>query len=395
MNFRAQGTLEYLVIIAVVVVVALVVVAMLMNQTSSVGETSNKVSKLGSVSGQFAVKEIVVGADGNAIIVLQNNSGGVVSVESIGIGRAVRGTGGTQLSSTGEQTFALENISSGCDCSSSIGQKKTCDINISYTSAEGLTKTISLSVPVECESSVTPARTTLSAGECLTNSDCTSGQTCVMGANTTLNKCYSSVVGYWRFEGNANDSSPSGNNGTPSGGTAYLTGKIGQDMNFDGSSGYVDVGDDSSLNPDNNFTISMWIKTSVNSGGALYSKRYSSWGGYQLDMSNGGILVMYGDDTQGPATGNWTVSLLDNTWHNIVVTIVPLNYVNLHVDGIDLGSQDISSILGSAGSSQHSTIGGGAVARGNFSGVIDEVTIFNRALSTSEVGALYTAQVGN
>ena len=47
------------------------------------------------------------------------------------------------------------------------------------------------------------------------------------------------LVGYWKFDGNASDSSGLGNNGTLVGGPTFTTGKIGQALSFDGVDDFV------------------------------------------------------------------------------------------------------------------------------------------------------------
>ena len=50
------------------------------------------------------------------------------------------------------------------------------------------------------------------------------------------------LVAYYKFEGNANDSSGNNYHGTELGGVNYLLGKVGQDANFDGVDDYIDMG---------------------------------------------------------------------------------------------------------------------------------------------------------
>ena len=88
------------------------------------------------------------------------------------------------------------------------------------------------------------------------------------------------LVGHWTFDGrdmtvNARDTSGQGNNGSLSGFTSTTTipGKIGQALNFDGTSQGVNLGNPASL-PDGNspFTFSAWIKPSANQDGIIVGK---------------------------------------------------------------------------------------------------------------------------
>jgi len=78
------------------------------------------------------------------------------------------------------------------------------------------------------------------------------------------------------MEGNANDASGNGNNGTVYGAT-LTTGKFGQCYSFDGTDDYIDCGNDASFNITDEITIAAWIKPdSTSSGwGAIIGKSYA------------------------------------------------------------------------------------------------------------------------
>ena len=67
-NFRAQGTIEYLVIIAVVIVLSLVVVGMIIAQVDSSQQVSNSSNALGLSTQVIGVTESLVNPDGNFVI---------------------------------------------------------------------------------------------------------------------------------------------------------------------------------------------------------------------------------------------------------------------------------------------------------------------------------------
>ena len=97
------------------------------------------------------------------------------------------------------------------------------------------------------------------------------------------------LVGYWPFNGNANDDSLNGNNGTVNG--ASLTtdrfGNTNSAYNFDGLNSYIDCGNSSSISTPTNFTFSVWINplsiTNNNNGGTninVILSKYFDWNGY-------------------------------------------------------------------------------------------------------------------
>ncbi len=80
---RAQGTIEYLVILAVVVIVALIVVSLMINSTAPAGNISGGVSKLSTQSAPLAVLDATVNPDGNVYLKIGNKTGENVTVKSI------------------------------------------------------------------------------------------------------------------------------------------------------------------------------------------------------------------------------------------------------------------------------------------------------------------------
>ena len=149
-NSFAQGTIEYLVIIAVVVVLSLVVVGVLVNQTGSVGSVSSSVSKIGSSSGLISVSETVVDSGGDGVLSLLNNSGGTISVSRIIVDGDETNYSGVSLSQGDKKVFSLGNLGSKCICAGYEGKKKTCSIIVYTTSDYGLQNQFTTNVSVDC-----------------------------------------------------------------------------------------------------------------------------------------------------------------------------------------------------------------------------------------------------
>jgi peptidoglycan hydrolase-like protein with peptidoglycan-binding domain len=196
----------------------------------------------------------------------------------------------------------------------------------------------------------------------------------------------SGLVGYWNFdEGSgttASDASGNGNSGTING-AAWTTGKVGGALSFDGSSS-VTIPNSSSINISGPFTFSVWInsRNSTDSQIFLGKNAYDkyvvinpNYGGYvttlfgqQLDTTPGGVPL--------------------NTWTHLVF-VGDTNSQKLYVNGV-LASSD-SSVGSSFSSSNSSLVLGRNVAGGYpFTGMLDELRIFNRALTSQEVANLYS-----
>jgi len=188
--------------------------------------------------------------------------------------------------------------------------------------------------------------------------------------------------------------------------TAFVlggNGKIDGGYSLDGSSTYVNLGD-SDLNL-TDFTISAWFKTNVTDEGVIYGKTgYDAGGGeaysctdvggqagcIMISMAANGYIQLNTINYNG-ANHAWTQAeedYSDNGWHHVVGEFNGTN-ISLYVDGVKKGSNVQS---GNFDTSLQTFIG--KRGRGNgqdmfFDGLIDEVGIWNRTLTTNEIESLY------
>ena len=105
------------------------------------------------------------------------------------------------------------------------------------------------------------------------------------------------LVGYWPFNGNANDVSGNGNNGTVNGATLTndRNGNANSAYSFDGTTNYIEVADNNTLDLTNNYTFSVWVKIgdySLNDPNEpqrtmLCKPRTSTGGGYSFRAIEG------------------------------------------------------------------------------------------------------------
>jgi hypothetical protein len=184
-------------------------------------------------------------------------------------------------------------------------------------------------------------------------------------------------------------------NGTPSNIT-YGAGKFDEAAVFNGSSSGISI-PNSAGNNISTFSISFWFKTNgqaatgtlFNNGGAD-----STQTGWYISILSSGVLRFVTSQGGNQPNSDGTTNYADNSWHNVVLVYtavgVGTSTYNVYVDG-----NSTPEITGSNGrftttATQPLTIGRFArVALGYFDGSIDQVRIFNRALSSGEVTALY------
>jgi len=196
------------------------------------------------------------------------------------------------------------------------------------------------------------------------------------------------LAAYYPFNGSAMDWSGNGDNGVLAGNAKYGPGIKGQGLLLDGSSSGVQLG-----NPTNlwlqNLSIATWVKrasTSVVSYGSNGSGVIAagSPGAYILYMNSDGSLVFAQLGNSSYLLGP---SITDTNWHQIVLTKVGANIV-FYVDGMPKSTQSYNVTFTFNGS-----LGVGYRpdnADNSFYGTLDELRIYNRALSTNDVMQLYT-----
>jgi hypothetical protein len=212
--------------------------------------------------------------------------------------------------------------------------------------------------------------------------------------------CNNSLVGWWRFNNEAGESSTLfkdwstyGNNGTCSGASCPVSaaGKFGNALQFDGTDDYVDAGNGASLNITNAITVEAWIKTTTTASQRGIIQKINYWTtGWTITQNGAYFNVNFG--TPGGTSLGWKSSnkiINDGIWHHISA-VVNNNWLYLYTDGVASGSYDITGV-GSLSSTANLKIGYYSSGTPYFSGSIDEVKIWNRALSPDEVKASYDA----
>lgn len=200
----------------------------------------------------------------------------------------------------------------------------------------------------------------------------------------------SGLVGYWPLnEGTgtvAGDSSGNGNVGSISGAT-WTEGKRGKALSFDGTSNCVSLGTSSTLRPQDG-TYSAWIKLSSlpsdgNVGGDIFSNYSGNSKGMFLSVLSNGYLHLRPHPS---GNVNSTYALSTGRWYHVVGQIEG-SATRLYINGV-LDNSSTGTYTPPDG--MNASIGCWVDAAGfYFPGVIDDVRIYNRALSAAEVAALY------
>ena len=256
-------------------------------------------------------------------------------------------------------------------------------------------------------SNVNPATYTVTAtktglGTGTTSVNVTAGGTAT--GNITINAMPTAgLVAYYPFNGNANDESGNGNNGTVHGATLAVDrfGNTNRAYSFNGTSNYIDVVDNPILRFNNNFSISLWVSLSspyrlnynmTFIGKALGSDYKDSYCIYTGIWTGGDTSVNTGYCNNSACKDNVNNFALNlNTWYNITWSFdKTLNVETLYINGNLIKSQ---TITGTIEYDNHAlTLGNDfsyGIAAEFLAGKLDDIRLYNRALTTTEILQLY------
>ena len=214
------------------------------------------------------------------------------------------------------------------------------------------------------------------------------------------------LVGWWPADGGASDIAGT-NNGTLQGGaTANVGGVVGSAFGFDGTNGFVQIPDSAALRP-TNLTVEAWVRfdslNSAGSGGSPAGQQYivfkqnsrsTYFEGYFLGKGRGAgrdFFVFGVSSASGQAPELDSVSTVTTGVWNHVAGVRGSNFIQLFVNG-QLDSQTNINFPQDYGTNAlYFGTSGQAYWDHKFAGALDEVSLYNRALSPEEIAALYAA----
>jgi len=178
------------------------------------------------------------------------------------------------------------------------------------------------------------------------------------------------------------DSTGNGNDGTATNGvTTVAGGKFGRAGNFDAVDDYINVPHDSSINPSGAISVALWAKSNNatwNTNNALASKRDA----YMLAPVNATKQVRFYIYTTTWYYTSYTTTADITQWHHYAGTYDGAN-IKLYIDGSLVASTPLTGAINT--DTGPLTIGRDDGQSAYFYGQIDEVAIYNRALSGTEV----------
>lgn len=248
-----------------------------------------------------------------------------------------------------------------------------------------------------------------------------------IGSTSRLNLAnfHRGMVAYWNYDGNARDSSGYGSDGTlcqrngspacPSvNGPSVSSGKVAGAYNFDGVDDFIDLADPASLRfgyqtSSSSLSIAVWVKLSVipvvlpwrgldiidSSGLQEYGNK--SWALDACTDCNGWRVFISGD-AQPYLSARLSASAYTTNWTFIVATYdARAKTINMFVNG----NLDNGELWGSVPDILHDWVASGpdignrpaelGTTENHFPGLIDDLRVYNHALSATEINAMYNA----
>jgi hypothetical protein len=211
------------------------------------------------------------------------------------------------------------------------------------------------------------------------------------------------LVGWWPFNGNANDESGNGNNGTVNGATLTTDrfGNANQAYGFDGVDDYV-IAQNSGPLGNSNRSISIWLNSVNSNVSQIFGYGYQPPSGGQFNLLLNQLCPGITIDVHNNYITYNTINLTDGNWHNVVCVYnntINANIlgVSFFVDGILLSNSSCQNPITVNVNTLNTSLNFGRYQAGAlyFNGSLDDIGIWNRALTECEIQDLYHAQLGS
>ncbi len=205
------------------------------------------------------------------------------------------------------------------------------------------------------------------------------------------------LKGYWKLDGDPNDSSGNGYHGTAYGSPSWeSSGRVDGAIDLDGSDDYIQMTGYKGVTGTNARTIAAWIKTDTTGEIVTWGKDATGqkWiFRVQADTGTAGAIRV--EVNAGYIIGSTDVR--DNAWHHVAAVLEDdgspnVNEVKLYVDGVLETTSAVNEEPINTASDADVKIG--VFTTRFFDGLIDNVLIYDRALSENELNRLCTIGYG-
>jgi hypothetical protein len=225
------------------------------------------------------------------------------------------------------------------------------------------------------------------------------------GESNALASLTTNLYAVYKAESNANDSLAT-YNGTAVGGLTYSAGKSGNAFTLNGTTGYVSL-PDNSFNFTGDFSISIWINpTSVSGFSGLLGNQIgvtvSSFYGYFCYFNAGYIYFDIYNGVSGNPTARWrtTSTISTSTWTHLTIVKKPNQAIKYYINGtldtavLTFGGNGGAVVYHTTNLATFGANRYGLGTDGFYNGKMDEVNVWNKELTSTEVTELYNSGNG-
>lgn len=190
-------------------------------------------------------------------------------------------------------------------------------------------------------------------------------------------------LGYWNLDGNSNSFAGSSNGSDTA--ISYVSGKVKQGASFNGTTSVINCGSSISLDS-NNWTIALWVYPTATPAWARVISYYGN--GPTIQAQSGAMWICHGSSSDFNMGFSWDL----NQWNHMVVTRSG-STITAYKNGVQTAQ---STGFGASYSADTSVRFGNSTAFNEpFTGTLDEIGIWSRALTSTEVTALHSFTGGN
>ncbi|WP_242918056.1 LamG-like jellyroll fold domain-containing protein [Pontibacter liquoris] len=206
------------------------------------------------------------------------------------------------------------------------------------------------------------------------------------------------LVGNWKMEEGSGttllDDSEYKNKATTVGNPTWVTGVSGQAVKLDGTAQYATVPDNTSLDITNSITLAAWIKPEkIATQYILKKATQATVDGYELSLANTGRVFFRFNQATGSDTyrqnslASYPVD--GNTWMHIAATYNG-SVIKIYINGVENSSKTLTAPPSINANNLALAIGAQSDGASKFQGAIDEVRVYNTALSATQIKDLAT-----
>lgn len=204
------------------------------------------------------------------------------------------------------------------------------------------------------------------------------------------NPLWNGLQAYYTADNTPNDALGT-YNGTLVNGATYGTGIINQGFSFDGVNDYIDL-PNGTFNPSGDFSISMWIAQDVQGNYYLFNVGGFATNGISVYALSSGIRFTMADNSTFQALSVNSTLTNGVLAHFVFIKDTNTNTYQIYKDGVSIANLTIT--VNQVITDDSCRLGYGNGNTWPFNGIMDEVALFDKALTSSEITELYNSGAG-